>query len=749
MPKSIRKTADYFKKLPDADPMADKPTDNGRVEDGARAVKALLPGWATNPVDTADDGTKTFPTLPDGENWAHLVDTGDDNAEDEVDGEGKAGGRRGWLKTLVAERSEDKVESPAAVIEDAGIRMNKTKWHTVVDDWTDPKQRLRKVGLQLATNAEGAAAPVFQRTKAEGMVANDYPLPGTSFAVMGVRGSFGRQEVATAKVEADRLFYDKKDTRHGGVPDLRSAPLTANVARKMKPGERYKVTTERSVLAESGLKYTPTPLPGVTSSMFHDLGPSAAIDFTVAVEGETSIEVVRGFGTKVAVAISARDERATPGKDKTWRASLGAFVDGSLVEYVAQSFGKLASGNVEREVGKIEDRKREMDQKIMPYTDAANRYSAAAAQKRTKESTSQVTLYEVVFDLSNKNARKTFDKLIGARRTVERSVDFSALANLPEDSGVQLVANNVKTASAKGIERTFSAFGFEAHTAQVTEKSETRRGTEGKTRVLQEKHGLVRRTKKPGRTTNSTTIGRVKTVKDTDEAKTGVGFGWRYSVDDAHTDVEALSELLGFAAFANDDPISQARLQRLHDTAAELPRRKLLGLPIGKRGIGETKAEFALELNVDAVKRLLTHFDDDAGRQELWGLLAAAYASRQHLEEVPKWPIPGLMGEGAMAAVKEKLFTFGDEASSFCVARTAMRVLEAAHEASDPVAASKMLAKSFDALRNDLHFAGALVQASRGADGTGTEVDFVFDGAERLDAPAAAEAPAGAAPSPS
>lgn len=746
MAKKIRHTANYFKGLPDADPMGAKPTDTSGPAPGSKAVRMLLPEWASVPVDTSDDGTTHFPSLPEGQQWDHLADKIEDDAKDETADDSNVE-RRGWLKHLVAESKSNTAESPAAIIEDDSIRMRRKSTRTLTDDWTDPINRLRKVGLDLAKEVDGAKDPAFQRTRTEGMAASDYPLPGTSFAVFGVRGSFGRQQVATAKVESDRLFMDKADTKHAGLPDLRSAPLNAYRARTMKPGERYKVTTERSILAESGLKYTPTPLPGVTSSMFHDLGPSGAVDFTVAVEGETTIEVVRGFGSKVAVQVSARDERVLPGKDRSWKATVGAFLDGSLVEYVAQTFTKLASKNVENEANNIEDKKRIMDAKVLPLTEKLNEHAAAKFEKRTKESQKKVTLYEIVFDLSNSQARKTFDKLVGTHRGKE--VDFGALAKLPADSGVQVVANNVKTASRRGIERTFGAFGFESHKGHVVETSETQFGAEGDgKRVLEEKHAVVRRSKAPGSAVESTTIGRVKTVQDekTEEAKTGVGFGWRYKLANAHTNVDDLAELLSFAAVASNDTTSQARLHQLYDAAGELPRKKILGMPIGRRGLPDTNAEFAVELNVDAVKQLLAHFDDEGGEQKLWDHLAKAYAQHANLAEPPNWPIPGLMKDGAFAAVRAAFSTFSDADSAFLVARSAMNVLRKAAAATDPVEVSTTIGKAFDALRTDLCLAGGLIQASRPEGGEGVEVEFKLTGADGLDQPVVSEAPADALP---
>jgi hypothetical protein len=742
--KSVRHTADYFKKLPDADPMADKPTESPSHAPGDNAVKALIPQWADK-FET-DEGVEKFPSLPEGDQWSHLADT-NQNAED-ADADGAPGTARGeeagWVRSLLSDRAPDKALGPAGVIEDDSIRMRRTTTKTLSEDgFSDPLQRLRKVGLQLAKNHDGGKDPAFLRTNTEGMAASDYPLPGTSFAVMGIRGSFGRQQVASAKVESDRLFMDRTDTKHAGLPDLRSAPLTAYRARAMRPGERYKVSTERSILAESGIKYTPTPLPGVSSSMFHDLGPSGKVDFVVALEGETSIEVVRGFGSKVAVTISARDERVEPGKDRSWSASVGAYVDASLIEYAAQSFSKFASKEVENGLTKLEDRKRHMDQHIQPSVEKFNKGASAKFRKHNKTSTAQVTLYEVVFDLSNSKARKAFNTLVGG--TKSREVDFSSLADASEDNGVQIVSNNVRNASRTGIERTFRFFGFESQKSQVTESSETQHGIDGDgTRIRQEKHGEIHRTKTPTRSMESTTIGRVKTVwnPETDEAKTGVGFGWRYAIEDTNASPDAIADLLAFASVASRDKSAQAKLQRLTDIAGALPRRKVLGLPIGGRGLGTTGAEFSVELNVDAVNRLLEKLDGGSLETQLWSDLASGYAKANNLEETPVWPVEKLNKDGALGAIRRKLTAFKDTDGAFLAARTALNVLREAREQSDPEAAAKVVGKAFSALRGELALAGALVASARGDDDTGVEIDFNISGAVALDTPEPGAAPA-------
>ena len=64
------------------------------------------------------------------------------------------------------------------------------------------------------------------------------------------RGSFGRSEVKTAQIEADRFFHDRRDLRHGsGISDLETAPLSWQRAKGMRTGERYRIASERSTLA--------------------------------------------------------------------------------------------------------------------------------------------------------------------------------------------------------------------------------------------------------------------------------------------------------------------------------------------------------------------------------------------------------------------------------------------------------------------------------------------------------------------
>ncbi|MEE2901500.1 MAG: hypothetical protein VYC39_04190 [Myxococcota bacterium] len=733
MPKDIRKSANYFKSLPKADPLANRPTQSSEKSLGENAIRSLLPGWANKPIDTMDDGSPSYPRLPSDEKWEHLLDSDDatdgDQAKEPQDR--KTAKRSSWIETLVTQKEANKATSPQSVVKSDAIRMQRVDTRAIRGEWGDPLERLRQVGLDLAENHKPSSSPIFQRTKTEGFSANDYPLPGTSFALLGVRGSFGRQQVATAEVESDRLFYDKSDMRHSGLPDLASAPLTAFRARSLKPGERYRVRSERSILAESGLKYTPIAIPGVSSSMVHDFGPSGQVDFTVAVDSETTLEVIRGFGSKVAVAIRAHDERADPGEDKRMQASVGAFIDGSLGEYLGKSFGKIAGENVKHELGSLEDRKKNIDLKILPHTNRFNQLAGAQLSKQNKSSKSEVTLYEVVFDLANPQARKTFDALIGGKDG--QQIDFTALAQLPQDSGVEVVSNHVKTASRKGIEKTFAAFGYEWwHRGDVTEKAEKQYGEKGKgTRVLTENHGIVRRSKIPGRALESTTIARIKTVEKPDETpQTGVGFGWTYSFNKSKVSVEDLAELLSFASLTGADPKARAELNELFENRSQLPRKKLLGIAIGEHRVGATDAAFSVELNVTAVEKLLSHIGTQDGEQKIWDSFSNAYAMSRGQEKAPSWPLSHLDADGVLGGLRRNLSIHGDESSAFLSARSALNLLKQAKESKDPVECAKKMGQCFDLLRNDLALAGSLINLARIDTNEGIDVNFALNGAK-------------------
>jgi hypothetical protein len=239
--KRVRRSAEYFPKLPKGDPLAKSPRTAAEASGATqKAVNALVPGWAQEDVhDGEGDEVKGF-QKPDAKQWEHLADDSDFE-KDEIEARGP--GHQSWVKTLVADRAKGTADNPARVIEEDGVRLDKLWTSSAEGGNESPLARLRSVGLQLASAHEGAKSPRFQRSNAEGVKASDYPLPGTSFAVFGVRGSFGRQQVTSVEIEADRLFYDGNDLRHAGKPDLKSAPLNAYKARKMKPGERYQVRT--------------------------------------------------------------------------------------------------------------------------------------------------------------------------------------------------------------------------------------------------------------------------------------------------------------------------------------------------------------------------------------------------------------------------------------------------------------------------------------------------------------------------
>jgi hypothetical protein len=741
--KHIRKTANYFKPLPQADPLTSKPVEDKEAQLSENAIKSLLPEWANRPVDTSDDGSPNYPKLPDDHNWEHLLDSNETEEADSAKDSSRKEKAKGWVATLVSQQEAGKATSPQSVVSQDAVRMKRIETRTLSGEWGDPMKRLRKVGLELAKNHKHVSSPVFQRTKTEGLATNDYPLPGTSFALMGIRGSFGRQQVASSEIESDRIFYDKADMRHSGLPDLASAPLTAYRARSMKAGERFRIRSERSILAESGIKYTPIAIPGVTSSMVHDLGPSGQVEFTVAVESETSLEVVRGFGSKVAVCIAAQEDHSEPGDDHKIQTSVGAFIDGSLGEYISKAFGKMASSNVDEELKTLQERKQNMDSRILPHTEKFNKTASISANQHKKNTSGALTLYEVVFDLSKPKARKIYDQLVGGANG--QQIDFTALAQLPDDCGVELVSNHVQTASRKGLERTFAAFGYEWwHKGKIAEKKETKYGDlETGTKVLEENHGLVRRSSIPGRSIESTTVARVKTVNKSDEDKptTGVGFGWRYKIDRKHASVSDLAQMLAFASVAGVDPQAKAQLQQLYEFEGEIPRKKLLGMAIGKRTVGETSAEFSLELNVDAVTTLLAHFDSAESEKELWVNLAKAYATNQNLDEAPAWPLEHLVGDGLRKTLSRNVLPHSTEENAFLTAQTAVEILRQAKEATDPIECAKKLGQTFDMLRNDLALASGLIEASRPEGGTGVELTFELKGAENAKAAAARKAP--------
>lgn len=724
MSKRVRRSADYFYKLPKGDPLAKAPKTSAESTGATqRAVNALVPGWAQEDAHDEEGDNARGPRLPEGKQWAPLADEGDFE-KDEIKAEGP--GHQSWVKALVADRAKGTADNPAQVIEEAGVRLDRL-WTSTAKDEANPLTRLRNVGLQLAEAHEGAKSPKFQRSHAEGVKATDYPLPGTSFALFGVRGSFGRQQVTSVEIEADRLFYDDNDLRHAGKPDLKSAPLNAYRARKMKPGERYQVRAQQTILSDAGVKYTPTPLPGVTSSMVHDLGPGVSTEVTVAVEGDTTLEVVRGFASKVAVRINATDERVKPGGDSAYKAMVGLFVDGSLLEYGAENFKALAESNVKRELESLEDRRRLIDQKITPTTDKINRMGAAFIEGRKKTSSETVNLVEVVFDLAKPDARKAFNQLIGANYRGTRGIDFNSLKDLDPDCGVELVRNNVTEASKVGVRRAFGALGFETAKVRITEKRDTHKGPEGEgTTIKSQAHALKRRTRTPNGETTSTTIGRVKSVTDdkTQETRTGVGFGWQFELSHSHAAQKDLQQVLGFAAATEATPDASARLEALHAPDSAAPRRKIMGMPIGRRDFGATQSGFHVEMNAEAVARLLNRLDTPEGSAQLYQAMAQAFAAQHGLTEVPDWPKPRLDGDGVLQSLGRKLLPLSSSDNAFLEARSAVKALQEAQQAEDPVQSAQIIAQAMSFLRHELGMAGALIHAARG-DGEEPGVEVV------------------------
>lgn len=737
MTKFRRPSADYFRALPQGDAFAKNPAAASEPPLGQRAAKRLLPAWADG-VDVRDDGKPTRPELPQGVNWRHLVDA--DNTAERVSPAGhKKLRKRSWLQHLLSERVAGHADSPLKILKESQhgrgnqVWLPEGTWDVLSPRARGELQKLRAAGRGVAQHYQGAADPVYTRSQLSGVTAHDTPLPGTSLAVLGLRTSFGRQQVSTVDIEQDQLHANRDELRHGpGQIHPKDGPFSAQAARQMQPGERFHMRAERTVFAEAGLKYTATPIPGplpfsLAVGSIMDLGPSVAVNCQASIEAETTMEVVRGFGSSVAVAVKARDERANPGQDRSFRASLGAFFDGSIPEYFAQAFRRVGGKAIEEEAETLEEQKRHMDLQLMPHIEKLNRAADTHVARRSRASDSEVTLYEVVFDLANPQARQVYDRLLGAADDSERVMDFTALQGLPEQSGVEVVANNVRTASRRGIERTFAAFGLQAHKARVTETSETRSGDDGQQLAREQAHAVVRRTKVPGHQRESVSVGRVKTVESGtgEDPKTGVGFGWRLHIKDAHTDRDGLGELVQLARLVPTPDTGARKLQALHARAETLPRQKVLGVPVGQRQAGKTEATFALELNAHATHRLLEHLDGGAKEQALWDALARAYAERQGRKTPPQWPLDDA---GAWRRVKHHV---DGERPAYRVAANAVEALRAAKNADGPVACAKQLGEVFDLLRGDLHFAAAVVNVAAGdASPAGIDVSVDFAGGD-------------------
>lgn len=730
-----------LKGLPSADPLADKPTSGKRTRLGDEATQSLLPSWYHPKPASDTDPAENAPTteaLFDEKQWEEFVDR--NPAKDAADESPLTGQQLGQRKSVLEVLAEGQAADAPQVY------ANQTR-RNVVDREDLPDvphgtnlERLRAIGLRLAEE-RGAPEPSFQRARAEGLGAKDWPPPGSSFGMLGFRGSGGRSMQHSTRIEADRLYESKNDKRHGtSVGNLHSAPLKAELARQMMPGERYRIFADRATLVDSGAKYTIAPFGLLSSSPVHDVGPYAQAEAVTAVEGDAVIEVVGGTDQNVGVTVALGKERTEPlaqksrllrrmSKDGNVRIGAGLFLDGSLADLF---LSKLAEDQVAQQFEDINKRKSEIDLALTPHLEGINRATDASLQFAGKRAEEQVTAYELKFDLKKEKAREIFDKIVG---TGDKPgiIDFSALEDLPEDSGVTVVANHVRNASRKGTERTLRLFGYESHKANVSEHIDkvTESKRKGRIHTVEKNEGLVRRRRRISNTTESTLVARIKSEHDEkqDKRRSGVGLGWRMTVDDTATSVDEVSGLLSFAAVADPDGKAPKQLEELRNMAGSLPRAKLLGLPIREKGIGRSKAELSVELNADATRRLLSHVKDPEKTQALWDRLAHAYAVRHQLDEAPPWPMERLNGDGWFDTFKRNFTAFGREADGFLLARQAVELLTKAAEAEDPQKQGQAIVQAFDVLSTDMYLAGALIDVARGgADDPDLEISFSLKG---------------------
>lgn len=724
-----------FKKLPDADPLQ-TPTSSGKARLGEEAAAALLPAWyQPEPKAATDDGDAAPRSSADDKAWEAFVDRQPEQPEaTSPRGVTEIAKKRSVIDVLASERSE----SPHAIAGETRRRVvGRPETLKDVPHGTS-LERLQSIGRRLAAR-RGATNPAFETAKAEGLAAKDWPPPGTSFGMFGFRGSTGRSMTTVSQVEADRLYHDPQARRHGtSVNNLQSAPLDAQSARQMEPGERYRIYGERATLVDAGVRYTWAPLGLLQSNPLWDFGPYGEGEAVVALEGDSVIEIVGGPDQTVGLTIALGKKKQEPiadgktdkfvKKDGGFRVGAGLFVDGSVGDLF---FSKLAEDQVAAELDDVDKQKRELDLAVTPHLRKLNRTldaSFAVESHKTKES---VTAYEMTFDLANPKAREIFDKVVGANE--DGVVDFSALEALdPKTSGVDVVANHVRRASRKGFERTFRFFGYEAHQQRVTETIDTTNtsASAGKVTARQENHGIVTRRRKLTRSASSTLVARVKAEhREKDgEKRSGVGLGWRLAIDDSHTSVDEAVQILALASVAEPGGVATEKLRELRDRAAELPRSKMLGLPVGARGIGSSFAQLSVDLNARAVRTLLEHVGSTEKRGALWDRLAEAYRVRHGLEVAPKWPKSSLNGDGWFAAVRRGLAKIGVGDDAFLVARNMMTLLERAAKAEEPVERGKLLVQAFDAVSTDLYLAGALIDIARGHERSLVQLDFELDG---------------------
>lgn len=149
-------------------------------------------------------------------------------------------------------------------------------------------------------------------------------------------------------------------------------------------------------------------------------------------------------------------------------------------------------------------------------------------------------------------------------------------------------------------------------------------------------------------------------------------------------------------------------------------------MKIGKRGFGETQAGFHLEMNADAVRRLLGKLDSAEGKAELYEGMAEAFALQHNLPENPTWPVSRLDDDGVLATLSRNLLPLSKADNAFLEARATLRALDEAHKEDDPVQSAKILAQGMAFLRHEVGMAAALVRGARGEDDDpGVEIEVL------------------------
>jgi hypothetical protein len=737
MPRLFDGNDAHFIQIPQADPTAARAGEQERLEVGKRAVEALLPEWASKPCDTLDDGSVRFPSLPDGATWEHLSDSPDveDTGKPVSNGDGQSR-RVSWLQALLGSEEKGSVASPIQVVGDGDLPLRNEQGERLKTHWKDPLSRLRQVAMEMAQKHHGAEKPLFHRSRAGGRRTD--PLPDTSLALMGVRASVGRSNMLSAEVEADRLFMDPSDLRHGsGVSNVEGAPMDSRAIRQMKPGERYKITSEQALVGETGLKYTPTPLPGVTSGMFHDVGPFGQVDFSAALEGEAQIEITRGFGSEVALTLKVEDQRVNPGKDRSWKIGVGAYLDSSWLRHGVQFFSKVVAQGVEDELGALSDRQTRMEKRIDKGSSSINRGASASLTKHHQESEKRLAIYEMVFDLSSKQARESLNQILGAGPDGRRTIDLKSLENVGEKGGVHVVRNHMRTASTRAIEKTLALFGYASQKVEFEENATLHSGTEDAGHILEKNLGVRRRSKKIGHALEVSSIGRVKTMLSQNGAKdqTAVGFGWRFKLDAKRAPEEALRDLAGFAEQCEPDQNLASRLDKVLTQRQEAKGISWLGLGPKKMSESEARVEFEVELNVEGVRHLLSKMEGDVADSTIWPRLAEAYGRVKGLEHAPVWPHRALLKEGIVGSLKRGLARSHEERTFLRMSRV-LSTLKKAHETQDPTLCARHLSQAFDLCGDDLAMVGVLVGEARKSGTTAVHTTVKWEEQSSADQPA-------------